>query len=114
MSKPPSRKIGSEKKSANALPTTQLPRTPWYAVSIVAGGQACAIARRLLSNRWLSAAAPRFPLAGCDAKRCDCRYRHHADRRAALRRQLDREGRSLYFKGTDNRSPRLGRRKSDG
>ena len=115
MSKMPTDKKGSATKSTgNISPTSPTPRTPWYAVSIIAGEQSCAAVRRLLTTRWLSAAAPRFPLTGCDAKQCDCRYRHHTDRRGRLRRQFDREDRLTYFTGKDNRAQCGGRRESDG
>lgn len=114
MSKTPTGKQGSATKSTgNSHSTSPTQRTPWYAVSINAGEQPCASVQRLLTTRWLSAAAPRFPLPGCDAKQCGCRYRHHADRRAKLRRQFDREGRLVYFTGKDNRTQRGGRRESD-
>jgi hypothetical protein len=65
--------------------------SPWHAVSIVPGRNACPAVRELGRKRWLSAEAPRFPVAGCTAAVCDCRYKHHADRRAKPRRGSDRE-----------------------
>lgn len=53
----------------------------WHSVSVVPGHGACATSRRLASRRWLTGDAPRLPLAGCDGRQCDCRYRRHADRR---------------------------------
>jgi len=62
----------------------------WHAVSIIAGPQACAAAQAFGLRRFLSGAAPRLPLAECtQSDRCQCRYRHHADRRAGGRRADD-------------------------
>ena len=71
--------------------TTTAPRTPkkeaWHSVSIVRGRHACEAVVKLNNRKWLSAEAPQLPVKGCDAKECDCRYRHHADRRSADRRE---------------------------
>ena len=62
----------------------------FHAVSIRPGVFACAAARELEGQRFLSGTAPRIPLPGCDASDCTCRFAHHADRRAGEDR------RSLY------------------
>lgn len=54
----------------------------FHAVSIRFGANPCSKARQLHGQRFLSAAAPRLPVDGCDAADCDCRFVHHADRRA--------------------------------
>lgn len=54
----------------------------YHAVSIRFGANPCNKARQLHGQRYLSAAAPRLPMDGCDAANCDCRFVHHADRRA--------------------------------
>jgi hypothetical protein len=59
----------------------------WHSVSIIRGRQACAAVVALNGRKWLSAEAPQLPIQGCDATQCDCRYRHHADRRSADRRE---------------------------
>ena len=59
----------------------------WHSVSIIRGRQACAAVAQLNGGKWLSAEAPVLPVKGCDAKQCNCRYRHHADRRSADRRE---------------------------
>jgi hypothetical protein len=88
-------------------------RLRWRAVSIVAGSNCCDTARRCGSRRWLSAQAPRFPLPGCDASACKCRYRHHPDRRARPRRRADRDEMPRPFEGNDRRKPFRGRRAGD-
>ena len=54
----------------------------FHAVSIRFGASPCRKARRLHGQRFLSEAAPRLPVDGCDSAKCDCRFVHHADRRA--------------------------------
>ncbi|MEX2258404.1 MAG: hypothetical protein WD672_06825 [Woeseia sp.] len=54
----------------------------FHAVSIRFGASPCNKARHLHGQRFLSEAAPRLPMDGCDAANCDCRFVHHADRRA--------------------------------
>jgi hypothetical protein len=61
----------------------------WHSVSIIRGRQACATVAELNGRKWLSAEAPQLPIKGCDAKHCECRYRHHADRRSDDRRETD-------------------------
>jgi hypothetical protein len=53
----------------------------------------CAAARALIAKRFLSAEAPRLPLADCaEAGSCPCAYKHHADRRAQPRRAVELGG----------------------
>jgi hypothetical protein len=87
--------------------------SPWYAVSIVPGEECCASARMHQSTRWLSLEAPRLPIQGCDARQCDCRYRHHTDRRENTQRKQDRDGWVRNYKGEERRSRARGRRDSD-
>jgi hypothetical protein len=89
-------------------------RTAWYAVSIVPGRRHCKAVEFFVGQRWLSAQAPRFPVAGCGSRNCDCRYRHHEDRRANPRRQID-GGKSLPRPWThsDRRVGKRGRRETD-
>jgi hypothetical protein len=93
-----------------------LSRTPdrrWHAVAIVPAATACAAAQACKDNRYLSAEAPRLPLKGCDAARCDCRYGHFDDRRRGQRRAGDKGKPKPKPAGTEQRT-RRGRRKSDG
>jgi len=55
--------------------------SPFHAVSIKTGEKACAAAREISGKRFLSSAAPRLPLPGCDVRECQCRFVHHNDRR---------------------------------
>ena len=65
----------------------QKARLRYHCVEIIAGPGGCKAAVELSKQRLLSADAPRLPLATCDTPgQCDCRYRHHDDRRAGPRR----------------------------
>lgn len=54
----------------------------FHAVSLRLGLEPCTAAKRMAERRFLSNAAPRIPLPECDATKCECRFVHHADRRA--------------------------------
>lgn len=83
----------------------------WHAVTLVPGATACAAAMACKDRRYLSFEAPRMPLEGCDAARCDCTYRHFTDRRGTARRTVyKRAGQARV--GSDRRGNR-GRRASD-
>lgn len=88
-------------------------RFPWNAVTISCGPKACQAARSCGARRWLSSEAPRLPMSGCDSTVCECRYRHHPDRRAKPRRQMDRDFIGRYFNGREQRLGPRGRRQSD-
>jgi hypothetical protein len=87
--------------------------SPWHAVSIQCSEGACAAARGLSKRRWLSFEVPMFPLPNCDAAACECRYRHHADRRATQRRLQDRTGILTAAPAEERRKTRRGRRSTD-
>jgi hypothetical protein len=66
-------------------------RLRFHAVTVMPGADACEQARSLLGVRVLSAEAPKLPIAGCDRPDdCDCRFKHHDDRRAGQRRRVIR------------------------
>lgn len=58
------------------------PNTKFHAVSIKFAKGACEAARNMQGRRFLSGAAPRIPLPGCDALECRCKFIHHKDRRS--------------------------------
>jgi hypothetical protein len=80
------RRIDSQARTSGRPVEYRRISNPYHAVSIEAGPQACAAARRLKGERVLSSSAPMLPLSGCDAKICKCRYTHYIDRRAGDRR----------------------------
>lgn len=59
----------------------------YHAVSIKFADNACHAARQLEGRRFLSTAAPRLPLPGCDVLECRCRFVHHKDRRSGKDRR---------------------------
>jgi len=86
---------------------------PWNAVSIICTSASCEAARALKGQRYLSAAAPRLPLADCTSPdACPCVYRKHADRRAGPRREADTTGLKRSSPGAERRASR-GRRSTD-
>ena len=84
----------------------------WHAVAIIATATSCAAARACKDKRYLSAEAPRLPLAGCDAARCECRYGHFDDRRRGPRRAEEKGSATPKRVAVDNRA-RRGRRTTD-
>jgi hypothetical protein len=79
--------------------------TQWHAVSIVWLRYGCEAVRMLGGQRFLAAEAPRLPLAGCSAvEACQCKYKHHEDRRGSTRRREDRLGLpQRHHTGTERR-----------
>lgn len=89
-------------------------KTPFHAVTIVAGADACSRARALSARNCalLPVDAPRLPLDGCDRHQCRCRYAHHVDRRRHVRRSDDRGWPARAPAGPERRRP-AGRRRED-
>lgn len=85
---------------------------PYHAVSINPGGGACASAHRFAGQRFLSRQAPRLPLPKCDVAVCECRFKHHEDRRVGPRRRADVGFMPGTFNGMERRQSR-GRRSAD-
>ena len=83
----PIAKISDPRTAKPAEKTKPVKKEAWHSVSIIRGRQACEAVVKLNGHKWLSAQAPLLPVKGCDAEQCDCRYRHHADRRSADRRE---------------------------
>lgn len=87
---------------------------PYHAVGVMPGAAACAEARKLAGERFLSAEAPLLPLKECDRSACTCRYQHFSDRRQEPRRAADIQVVHMQgtWQGTDRRK-RRGRRVDD-
>jgi hypothetical protein len=95
------------------MASAKAPRLRYHCVSIVAGSQACEIAKSMRDIRILSAQAPRLPLANCPAPQtCRCTYRHHDDRRAGPRRARELGERPDPSPIPDRRRS-IGRRETD-
>jgi hypothetical protein len=98
---------------ADARPEpTPTSRNLWHAVAIVGTSAACSAALACKESRYLSNCAPRLPIAGCDATRCDCRYRHFIDRRRPPRRASEK-GAAPKKRVSVDRREHAGRRTSD-
>jgi hypothetical protein len=87
--------------------------TRYHAVSIIPGPTACAAAKRFVGQRLLSGHAPPLPLPSCDAAHCDCRFKHHRDRRAGPRRRIDVGLMPAAYSGAERRRGAQGRRADD-
>jgi hypothetical protein len=86
----------------------------WNAVSIVGATGSCDASRALKGKRFLSAEAPRLPLAGCSVPRaCLCVYKKYPDRRTGARREEDKTGLRRPVAGESERRNKRGRRGSD-
>ena len=67
---------------------TQKTKSPWHAVSVRVGPDACLAAKTMEGRRFLAAEAPTLPLAECsDSEACQCRFIHHEDRRSGRDRR---------------------------
>jgi hypothetical protein len=99
------------------MPTPLKPRPlrlRYHAVTIVAGPTACALARAVKDVRLLSLEAPRLPLVGCsNIEGCQCRFQHHADRRAGPRRSELPSAKHASVTKENSRRRLPGRRDSD-
>jgi len=90
------------------------PRKTWHAVSIAPKGASCEAALAMRGARFLSAEAPRLPLAQCTTpKSCICAYKHHEDRRGQPRRKDEAMGLPRNNKVAQERRAERDRRKSD-
>jgi hypothetical protein len=85
---------------------------PWHAVMVTAPSGACAAAHACKGRRYLSSEAPQLPLPDCTAKRCECKYRHFADRRGDSRREDGNVAPPAAREQTNRRKSR-GRRVTD-
>jgi len=62
----------------------------YHAVSIRRAGRCCEEVMEMESRRFLSVEAPDLPLSACSMPtQCQCKYRHHTDRRDDPRRDTD-------------------------
>lgn len=86
----------------------------YHAVSIRAGSRACGTAKALKEERFLSVDAPSLPLGNCPSPRkCQCRYRHHEDRREGPRRDRDVGLPGIFWTLAERRQIEIGRRATD-
>ena len=97
------------------LPAARKVSNRFHAVTVVAGPRACAEAKALAGQRFLSREAPSLPLRGCGSTQCECHYEHYDDRRKGGRRAHDLGVSIDGYEGADKRkAPKRGRRQADG
>jgi hypothetical protein len=92
----------------SSAPTDEQPKarssnanTAYHSVSIKYSSNACGAAKEMEGRRFLSSAAPKLPLAGCQVLDCSCRFVHHKDRRVGKDRRSP-FGPSGFGGGTGN------------
>jgi len=75
-----------------------------HAVSIRHPARCCQAVAELDDQRFLSSEAPSLPVTGCTTpQQCNCRYRHHQDRRNDARRDTDVGLPNRFFQGPNRR-----------
>jgi hypothetical protein len=98
-------------------PTQAAPRkapNKFHSVTIAPGPRACAEARALQGQRFLSRDAPQLPLRNCGSTQCECHYEHYDDRRKGGRRLHDLGVSIDGYEGDEHRQKsKRGRRQSD-
>lgn len=72
---------------AEKQPKPVNPKGAFHAVSLKYSENACTAAKEMTGRRFLSNAAPRLPLPGCDVLECRCQFTHHSDRRSQTDRR---------------------------
>ncbi|MFK7914388.1 MAG: hypothetical protein AB8B93_10775 [Pseudomonadales bacterium] len=86
----------------------------FQAVSIRFSARACDAVKRAEQQRFLAMEAPGLPVSGCSSpSSCKCRYRHHPDRRDAMRRDSDYGLPGIFWTTAERRDGPRGRRASD-
>jgi len=77
-----------EDRAEKTSTTTKIKSTSaFHAVSLKYSSHACDAAKAMTGRRFLSGAAPKLPLPGCDANACNCGFAHHEDRRSGKDRR---------------------------
>ena len=91
------------------------PASPFRAVSVYPYSDCCQAAKAVNGKLFLSNDAPHLPLAECTAEKCQCVYRHHADRRTGNgdRRTIDTQRDMLLNRGGIHCRSGVGRRAID-
>lgn len=105
-------KFDLEEEESARMKVRRVSRNRWHAVTIAAPANACDAAQACKGKRFLSGDAPWLPLKECDAKRCECRYRHYEDRRGDSRRQAKKDA-AQQGREQSNRRLSRGRRAID-
>lgn len=106
-----------KRQKSTTLESTPMPRrNPYKAVAVSCDENACDGAKALTGKRFLINDTPLLPLLDCTAKKCNCKYSHHPDRRDFEEdRRLSSSLKSSAFFDGDNAERRAkgGRRYDD-
>lgn len=97
----------------NKRGTTRAVRSPYQCVTVKWDLEACQAVQELDGQRFISTEAPSFPLPGCSAEKCTCRYEFHGDRRDGERRLLHGIRHSLIVVSGGNDQRVQSERRSD-
>jgi hypothetical protein len=81
------RKDKVEESRPEPVKSSRSTTSSFHAVSISFDNYACPAAKEMAGRRFLSTAAPRLPLPDCSALQCNCKFKHHDDRRAGKDRR---------------------------
>jgi len=73
--------------AARRKPSDTETQKSFHAVSIEPCSHACDAARALRGKRFLTNEVMSLPVPGCDESRCQCTYKHYADRRVGEERR---------------------------
>ena len=108
---------GAERLHSAPKPISS-PKSPYRAISIVCGQNACAAVKAIGGKRFLveDNDVPILPLTQCEAEKCACKYIHHEDQREdGDRRTISGMSTEVHLqKGNTEQRKKRGRRKSDG
>lgn len=74
-------------RSSHRKSSDSEPKKSFHAVSIEPCSHACKAARALRGQRFLTHEVMTLPVPGCDESRCQCTYKHYADRRVGEERR---------------------------
>ena len=78
--------------------------SPFQAIAIYRGLEACDMARKFSEHRFLAREAPTLPLQGCTmSQTCLCRYLKFRDRRAEARRLNDFSAATRMYSQSERR-----------
>lgn len=75
----------------------------FHAVSIEPCSHACSAVKALHGKRYLAREVMSLPVPGCDESRCQCTYKHYADRRAGEERRRASVAMKAHFSKYEQR-----------
>jgi hypothetical protein len=75
----------------------------FHAVTIEPCSHACSAVKVFEGERFLAYEVSRLPVAGCDASRCQCTYKHYADRRSGEERRHASTAMNAQFNRQEHR-----------